>query len=318
MKVSILIPVYNAELYLAATIRSALAQTWPDTEIIIVNDGSTDRSLEIANQFITANLKVFSQKNAGGSAARNRAFEESTGDYIQYLDADDLISADKIENQMRLLLEAGPDAIASCSWNRFIHESELSDEIRFNKDLDRDFDKPVEWLLNAWEGKGMATPAAWLVPRHIIEKAGRWDEGLLANQDGEFFSRVLLNAGSIKYSPKGQAFYRNGIPTSITGSKSVDKCYSYLLSFKLYEESILQIENSFRVRHALMCNYLNFMYYNYDVCRSCIAEAKASIQRLGFQRLEIWGHIRFKIFAMLVGFENALRLRSVLRRAMSS
>lgn len=100
--VSILIPCYNAEKWLAETLESALAQTWDNIEIIVVDDGSTDKSLAVAKQFEPDGVKVISQANKGASAARNRAFQESQGDFIQYLDADDLLVPDKIELQVKL------------------------------------------------------------------------------------------------------------------------------------------------------------------------------------------------------------------------
>ena len=99
--VSILIPAYNAERWIADTIRSALAQTWPRKEIIIVDDGSTDRTLAVARQFASRNLSVVTQQNQGASAARNKALELCQGDYIQWLDADDLLSPNKVTRQMR-------------------------------------------------------------------------------------------------------------------------------------------------------------------------------------------------------------------------
>src|SRR5919198_3579594 len=98
--VSILIPAYNAERWLADTIRSALEQTWPRKEIIIVDDGSRDQTLSIARQFAAKNVSVVTQENQGGSAARNRAFSLCQGEFIQWLDADDLLSPEKIARQI--------------------------------------------------------------------------------------------------------------------------------------------------------------------------------------------------------------------------
>src|SRR5437762_11434458 len=98
--VSILIPAYNAELWIGDTIRSALAQTWARKEIIIVDDGSRDRTLSIARQFASEAVSVVTQENQGASAARNKAFELCQGDYIQWLDADDLFSSDKVAKQV--------------------------------------------------------------------------------------------------------------------------------------------------------------------------------------------------------------------------
>src|SRR5580698_4662849 len=94
--VSIIIPSYNSENHLAETIKSALSQTWVNKEIIIIDDGSTDSSVQIAKGF-ESNVKVLVQKNKGASAARNAGLKEAKGDYIQFLDSDDLLSPDKIE-----------------------------------------------------------------------------------------------------------------------------------------------------------------------------------------------------------------------------
>ena len=116
--VSILIPVYNAEGFVAEAIQSALDQTWPAKEIIAVDDGSTDRSLEILKSF-GLRIRVIEQENRGASAARNRALSEAQGEFIQYLDADDFLAADKIEIQMNRLLAESPGRIASSAWGRF-------------------------------------------------------------------------------------------------------------------------------------------------------------------------------------------------------
>ena len=98
--VSILIPSYNAEHWIAETIESALSQTWDNKEIIIVDDGSTDQTLQIAKKFESTLVKVISQENRGANVARNKALEFAQGDYIQWLDADDVLSPLKIEMQM--------------------------------------------------------------------------------------------------------------------------------------------------------------------------------------------------------------------------
>ena len=100
--VSILIPAYNAEPWIADTIKSALNQTWPRAEVVIINDGSRDQTLSIAQQFASERVSIVSQENQGVCAARNRAFELCQGDYIQWLDADDLLAPDKIAKQMEV------------------------------------------------------------------------------------------------------------------------------------------------------------------------------------------------------------------------
>src|SRR6185503_6994740 len=101
--VSILIPAYNAEEWIADTIESALAQTWPRKEIIVVDDGSSDLTLPTAKQFAAKSVQVVTQANQGASVARNTAYSLCQGDYIQWLDADDLLDPDKVEHQVRKL-----------------------------------------------------------------------------------------------------------------------------------------------------------------------------------------------------------------------
>ena len=111
--VSILIPAYNAEQWLAGTLISALAQTWPHVEVIVVDDGSKDGTLAIAKSFERRSVKVVTQPNMGAPAARNRALELAQGTYMQWLDADDLLEPTKISAQMRVAEER---AVAVVFW----------------------------------------------------------------------------------------------------------------------------------------------------------------------------------------------------------
>src|SRR5205807_6645570 len=108
------------EKYLADTLESALAQTWPRKEILVVDDGSKDATLAIARTFEPRGVRVFSQPNQGAAAARNKAYSLSKGDYIQWLDADDLLVPNKIASQMKALEEGlSPRALLSGPWGRF-------------------------------------------------------------------------------------------------------------------------------------------------------------------------------------------------------
>ena len=81
--VSIIIPAYNAEKWISACIESAISQTWPRKEILVVDDGSSDKTLEVAKSYSSPELRVFSQENRGASAARNHGLSMAQGDYIQ-------------------------------------------------------------------------------------------------------------------------------------------------------------------------------------------------------------------------------------------
>ena len=120
--VSILIPAYNAQKWIEETILSAINQTWPSKEIIIIDDGSTDETLNVIRNFESSKLKIIHQDNSGACHARNRAFQVCQGDYIQWLDADDILAPDKIERQMNFLrITKDPSIVCTGPWGRFYY-----------------------------------------------------------------------------------------------------------------------------------------------------------------------------------------------------
>src|SRR5690349_6121929 len=122
-KVSVLIPCYNSEKYIGETRESVFRQTWPELEVIVVDDGSTDGSAAVVRSFEGRSLHFLQQPNRGSTSARNLCCSLATGEFIQYLDADDLIAPDKIARQMGRL-QLAPRCIASAEWGRFYKSPE--------------------------------------------------------------------------------------------------------------------------------------------------------------------------------------------------
>src|SRR4030095_6910918 len=184
--VSILIPAYNAERTIADSLKSAIGQTWPRKEIVVVDDGSTDRTAEVVRQF--KDVILVSTKNQGLAAAINHGFPLPQGDYIQYLDSDDLLVPDKIELQLAALRESDSRRLLlSSPWAPFYYRTRSARFVR--NSLCQDL-SPVEWLLRKMrEGIHMQN-ATWLVSRELAERAGAWDTRLHFDQDGEYFCRV--------------------------------------------------------------------------------------------------------------------------------
>lgn len=121
-KVSVIIPAYNVEKYIAKTIQSVLDQTYPDFEVIVVNDESRDRTLEICQSISDSRLKVLSQPNRGPGGARNTGIRTAQGDYIAFLDGDDLWFPQKLEKHIAHL-EMNPDVGISICRSAFINEA---------------------------------------------------------------------------------------------------------------------------------------------------------------------------------------------------
>ena len=213
--VSIIIPVYNAEKYLAETIESALNQTWKNKEIIIVNDGSTDKSLEIINSFKYPEIVLINQSNQGASAAKQNGLKHSKGDYIQYLDADDILDASKIERQVVELIKQ-PRKIALCRTAHFFEGDNYNidnlpeDEQFFSEYLNN----PLHFLVKLYGGfdmkGGMIQPNAFLTPREIINEGGSWNINIspCTDEDGEYFCRMILKSDGIIYQSQVLNYYR--------------------------------------------------------------------------------------------------------------
>jgi glycosyltransferase involved in cell wall biosynthesis len=247
--VSILIPAYNSQPWIAETIRSALGQTWPNKEIIVVDDGSTDRTLRKAQQFEAKGVRVITQPNQGAAAARNTALSLSSGDYIQWLDADDMLSPHKIAHQMDQA-ERTKDRwkLFSSSWGSFRYRPSKA---RFTPtplwcDL-----APTEWLTRKWEGNWHVQTATWLVSRELTEAAGPWDTRLLVDDDGEYFSRVIDVSSGIRFIPQSKVYYRitpSGRLSHI--GRSDKKMEAQLLAMKLQIGYLRAREDSDRVRAA--------------------------------------------------------------------
>lgn len=248
--VSILIPAYNAQKWIGACIESGLRQTWPHTEIIVVDDGSTDSTYQVVSKYASKNVKIVSQSNGGASSARNYALSLAQGDYIQWLDADDLLAPDKIKNQ---IITAGPginaDILLSCSWGQFYHHPEMT---KFVPDALWCDLSPVEWLCHKMGENLWMPPAAFLLSRKLSDSAGLYDESLLRDNDGEYLCRVIMDASRVLFIQDAFVFKRRtfGISSSITLSDN--KLTSICTSLGYYAERLLSLENSRRTRQVCL------------------------------------------------------------------
>jgi len=249
--VSILIPAFNSERWVGNAIQSAIAQTWPRKELIVVDDGSTDQTFNIALAYSSAKVLVIKQNNRGASAARNHALSLAQGDYIQWLDADDLLAPEKIARQMEFA-EPGHSTriLLSGSWGRFITRQELT---RFQPDLLWGDLKPVEWLFRKIDGNLWMAIESWLVSRRLTEMAGAWDETLYRDNDGEYFSRVIVNSQQIRFIPEARCYCRRsnlGISHDLTlTDRKMESVFFSLLS---QIQHLISMENSPRTRKACL------------------------------------------------------------------
>jgi glycosyltransferase involved in cell wall biosynthesis len=316
-KVSILIPAYNAERWISEAIESALAQTWTCKEIIVVDDGSTDHTLQVAKQFQARNVRVVTQPNQGASTARNTAFASCQGDYIQWLDADDILEKDKVEQQIRALTSClSPRTLLSGAWASFMYRKQKA---RFSPSpLWTDL-TPTEWLVRKMGQNLQMQTDNWLVSRELSEAAGPWDPRLWRDNDGEYFCRVIRASDGIAFVPEAKSYYRSAGFNSISYiAGSNKKLDSLFLSTKLHVTYLLSLENSARTRRACV-NYLQakaFQFYpnRYDI----IGQIRQLISELDGEYYEPILSWKYNWIMKLFGWTVARRVQVGLPRLKGS
>ncbi len=181
--VSIIIPAYNSERFIAEAIESALNQSWTNKEIIVVDDGSNDATFDLAISYKSKGVKVIQQKNKGACAARNLGIKNATGDFIQLLDSDDILLPEKIERQ--IIQQKSNKQLTFCNTLNFFGEdkNELSPTGRYPNNIDL-----KDLITNYY----IFTPTV-LLPKEIFEKYGAYNEKLLRAQEHEFHVRVAAS-----------------------------------------------------------------------------------------------------------------------------
>jgi glycosyltransferase involved in cell wall biosynthesis len=315
--VSILIPAYNAENWIAYTLQSAVEQTWPRKEIVVVNDGSRDGTAEVARRFAAKNVKVVSTDNQGLSAAVNTAYRLCQGDYIQELDADDILAPDKIEKQLVALREVDSKrTLLSGPWAYFYFRTSRAQFVR--NALWQDL-SPVEWLLRKMSENCHMQNATWLVSRELAEAAGPWDTHLHYDQDGEYYCRVLLASEGTRFVPQARIFYRTSTSGRISyiGNSDVKK-NSLFRSMKLHIQYLRSLEESERVRRACLKYLQNWSYWFYPDRPDIMAELLNLAGELGGS-LEI-PHLRWRyaLIKSIFGWQVAKTIQNTLPELKSS
>jgi glycosyltransferase involved in cell wall biosynthesis/peptidoglycan/xylan/chitin deacetylase (PgdA/CDA1 family) len=312
--VSILIPAFNAQEWIADTLRSAIAQTWGRKEIIVVDDGSTDQTLAIARQFESDSVHVVSQKNQGAAAARNTALSVCHGDYIQWLDADDILAADKISRQMAELEHMGSrKTLLSSEFGKFLYHWPRAQFVRTRlwEDL-----SPTEWLLRKMGENLFMQTATWLVSRELSEASGPWDTRMLSDDDGEYFCRVLLNSDGTRFVPGARVYYRGFRSNSLAYvGKSDRKREALWLSMQLHIGYLRSVEDTPRTREAslayLQRNLINFYPERADI----VKQAQQIAAELGGQLRPPHLSWKYSWIRRAFGWEaaknTALRMREI-------
>ena len=260
--VSIIIPVFNRAHCIEETIQSVQAQTYTHWECILVDDGSTDNSMAVISAFAKADSRIHLFKRPdtlpkGANACRNFGFEKSKGDYINWLDSDDLMSPNKLEAQMKRLSEAkGEDLVSTCKWNKFVKET--NGVLPRESHINRDFENGIA-LLKAFDSRSSFFPChSYLVARSIIISSGLWDVSLRINQDGEFFTRVLIHAQKVVHPEQGMVYYRVPQAGSVSQLNSKEKVAAAIQSWQFISAHLEKVDPN--ATYAYIENAKEYLY----------------------------------------------------------
>ncbi|OUL33342.1 glycosyl transferase family A [Nostoc sp. T09] len=219
--ISIIIPAYNAEQTILETINSVQQQTFSDFEIIVINDGSTDRTLEILDTIADSRLKIFSYNNGGLPVARNRGIAHATGEFIAFLDADDLWTPDKLELQLAAL-QQHPEAGVVYSWTLFMDEQGKS----FHPD------KPIFFSGNVYGNllvkNFLASGSNPLIRKQAVDSVGEFYPPAGGSADWDYWLRLAARWHFVVV-PKPQIFYRQSSSSMSSKIEFMEECKSIVL-----------------------------------------------------------------------------------------
>lgn len=301
--VSIVIPCKDGAAWLGQAIESCLGQSWPNVEVIVVDNGSSDTSLAVARGYGGRLVAILKCARPGASAARNLGLERAKGDFIQFLDADDLLDRDKIARQMARLAAAPAGSVATAAWARFGGDPS---EARFVPEPVWCDLAPEEFLISSWLGGGMMPNFAWLAPRAVIDAAGPWDEELSLNDDGEFFCRIALAASGIVFCGAARGYYRTGRGATLSGRRDPKALASAYRAIDLSCDRLLA-RRSASARAACAAQYQRFVYDVFPAVPDLVARAEARVAALGGSDLEIGGGRAFRAISRCLGWKVARR-----------
>ncbi len=286
--VSIITPLYNKAAYIGDTIKSVLSQTYPDWEMLVVDNGSTDGSWEKAQQFQDSRIHFLQSPKQGPGAARNYGLKFAQGEWIQFLDADDLLEPDHLEQQL-IAAKAHPEAeIVACHWQEFTDAN------------------PTERILKAPIGIGQANQilrdkaiafAPWavhaaLVKRSVLSTDCYWLEQLdqYLAEDVAFWFK-LVSQSTVAYGISTGALYRMETPQCRNQSFNLEKWFQGIhAAIELNQQYMLDTNQSYT---PAQCENLMIIYSSIYL----LARKEKSLS-IGLQALSIASEWLKKYFSV--------------------
>lgn len=258
-KVSIIIPVYNTEKYIAACLDSVLGQTLKEIEVILINDGSTDSSLKIMEEYrerYPDKIQLFSKENGGQGAARNMAIPLCTGDYIGFVDSDDYIECDMYEKMYQKAIETNADYVECDYVNVRVNEDGEEERIADYGSRVREYTDKKDMFIDP-----MLAPWNKIYRRELLQKSDvRFPEGLIY-EDTAFCLKAISFINTFSFVPEKFVvhFFRGSSTMNVNKSKRVGNIFDvlqdvidYYKQNNIYEEYRDELE--YEIVKILLCS----------------------------------------------------------------
>jgi len=307
--ISICIPAYNAEKYINQTMDCLLNQTYRNLELIVVDDGSTDKTLSILKSYSDTRLAVLQNPRKNAASARNHSFLNSAGKYIVFFDADDWIPNDFIECQLKCI--KSENDIVAANWGRFYRDdlsSFKSDPNVMQVNLTYE-----EWILAYWNTAAHITPPGRLFfSRKLVEQTPLWDESLTLNDDFQFFNELFFHCDRIIYS-NSDFYYRSGIE-GLSSKKSEFFHLSNYYSLKRgIELALLKYPNSENIKICCANMWQNLKYQIYPSYTKLIDRVDEELAKLPSPNFKFPAGGITKILNLLFGWKLTTTLKHWLK-----
>lgn len=310
--VSVVTPCYNAADFIGETIESVRAQTYGAIEHIVVDDASTDLSWEAIGRYSGVVEAVRMERNGGGSRARNAGAVLARGEFIMFLDADDVLRPDAIECLVEAALE-NPGSLVYCPWRRLRLFAGEWRRVKPEVPLPDPAADPLRGWLNAiW-----VPPCAVLWPRSLYERTGGWDEAITFNDDADLMMRTLAEGVPFVRAAGGEAYYRalgEFTPSVSHGGFTEKRCRSNVRVHQKLAERLAELgrleEFAPRIGYILRMEGSRAMVEGYsELGRECLKLARRYGEPERFAPTRP-GHLLARFF----GVEGKERVAKVLAR----
>lgn len=247
-KVSVVIPTYNRADKVRKSVESVLAQNFKDLEVVVVDDGSSDETGQTLNHDFGDRIRYYFQHNQGVSVARNKGIEEARGEWIAFLDSDDLWEQEKLEYQFKALDRFGAQCGACYTDVKFFNHSETRTmfqlaEGNYRHEEEMGVNTDVLRLLVKPGGAGMVVClSSFLARSDVIRKMGGFDTGLLYSQDSEFMFRLAMLTGFCYVNRPLVSFDRSPVEDRHVGVSSAwNELEFFLRDSQLRLEGLLRL-----------------------------------------------------------------------------